>query len=109
MGGDNTGGDDCMIIAKGVRTGWVAKRAAFAVLVPLASLDIAAAFATSPCGLRLRAAGAANPVSRCATSRIPLRASAGEDEDETQTNTGRFHKFADFDHDGMDDKQFRCE
>ena len=95
MGGDNTGGDDCMIIAKGVRTGWLAKRAAFAVLVPLASLDIAAAFATSPCGLRLRAAGAANPVSRCAT--------------ETQTNTGRFHKFADFDHDGMDDKQFRCE
>ena len=54
----------------------------------------------------------ARPLSR---SSIRLRmsgpASAPDDDDDddarTQTNTGRFHKLVDFDHTGMDDKQFR--
>ena len=40
--------------------------------------------------------------------RMSGSASAPDDDDaRTQTNTGRFHKLVDFDHTGMDDKQFR--
>ena len=73
------------------------------MLVPLASLDLVAAFVSVHPGLGLRAAA----VSRGAVSRTPLRASNDAGDGKDQKNTGRFHQLADFDHSDMDHKEFR--
>ncbi|KAJ1494955.1 hypothetical protein T484DRAFT_1764159 [Baffinella frigidus] len=82
---------------------WWARRVAISVLVPLASLDLAAAFGPVHPGLGLRASTA---VSRC-TRPLTLGSSNEAGDGEAQTNTGRFHQIADFDHSGMDHKEFR--
>ena len=81
---------------------WWARGVAIALLVPLASLDLAAAFGPVYPGLGLRAA----PL-RAAVTRTPLRATNDAGGEKDQKNTGRFHQLADFDHTDMNHKEFR--